>query len=72
MSNADLSSICEAFGEDAVVLYNGKWGNHYKASFETANGLSNDVNDIIYHFYELIVTLEDKEKAAIPGEILTG
>ena len=48
MSNFDLSPICAAFGEDAVVLYNGKWGRHYKASFETSNELSNDVNDIIY------------------------
>ncbi len=62
MSNFDLSPICEAFGEDAVVLYNGKWGSHYKASFETTDGLSTDANDIISHFYELIVTLEDKQK----------
>ena len=62
MSNFDLSPICAAFGEDAVVLYNGKWGRHYKASFETSNELSNDVNDIISHFYELIIALEDKQK----------
>jgi len=63
MSNFDLSPICEAFGEDAIVLYNGKWGAYYKASFETANGLSADLNDIISHFYELIINLENKEKS---------
>lgn len=62
MSNFDLSPICAAFGEDAAVLYNGKWGRHYKASFETSNELSNDVNDIISYFYELIIALEDKQK----------
>ena len=62
MSNFDLSPICVAFGEDAVVLYNGKWGRHYKASFETSDELSNYINDIISHFYELIIVLEDKSK----------
>ncbi|WPD23196.1 MAG: hypothetical protein SD837_01270 [Candidatus Electrothrix scaldis] len=63
MASVDLTPLVEAFGEDALVLYNGKWGKYYKASFESPYDGSSDPNDIISYFNELVTYLNEEEKS---------
>jgi hypothetical protein len=62
MSSSDLTPIVESFGEDAIVLYNGKWGKYYKAIFESPSDSSGDPNAIVLYFNELVTSLNEKER----------
>ena len=62
MSINDLTSIVEALEEDTSVLFNGKWGNFFKASFEAPIGSDRDPNNIIAYFYELITFFKNEER----------
>ena len=60
-SPIDLTPIVEAFGEDVSVLYNGKWGEHFKAVFEITEIHSN-ANDTIDFFCILVEGLNEQER----------
>lgn len=57
----DLTPIVESFGQDVIVLFNGEWGEHYRAAFEIAGSHAAASEDIGY-FCSLIEGLEDNAK----------
>ena len=58
-SNEDLTPIAEGFGQDVMVLFNGKWGEHYRAVFEIAPSHA-AANEDIACFCSLIEGLEGR------------
>ena len=60
-SRKDLTPIVAQFGEDTGVLYNGVWGEHYRASFENPVGPAG-VNEDLTLFCELIEALKGDAK----------
>jgi len=60
-SKEKLTPIIEQFGEDVVVLYDGEWGSHYRASFEIAGSHAAANEDILY-FCSLIKGLTGEAK----------
>ncbi len=60
-SKDDLTPIVESFGEDVVALYNGSWGEHFRANFEIAGSHAAASEDISY-FCTLVNCLEGKAK----------
>ncbi len=55
-SKDDLSPLVDSFGEDVILIYNGKWEDHYLAAFESIGNY--DVNGNINYFLHLIDKLE--------------
>lgn len=51
-SSDDLTPIADDFGEDVIVMYNGKWAIVNRAAFEKA-GIHNDTNETIQYFCSL-------------------
>ena len=60
-SKESLTPIIESFGEDVVALYNGKWGEHYRANFEIG-GSHAAANEDISYFCTVVDSLEGKAK----------
>ncbi len=60
-SREELNPIVESFGQDAIVLYNGKWSEHYRAVFEIS-GSHAAANEDVGYFCSLIESLEGKAK----------
>ncbi len=61
-SSSDLTKIVEAFGDDVIVLYNGKWGEKVnKASFEVSH-IHSSVNETIEFFCMLVENLAPQER----------
>lgn len=60
-SQVDLTPIAESFGNDVAVLFNGRWGEHYRAVFEIA-GSHAAANEDISYFCSLIEGLEDQAR----------
>jgi len=59
-SRSDLSPIVDSFGDDAIVMYSGKWGRFYLAAFEiSAEG---GANENIKLFCRLIECLDEEAK----------
>ncbi len=61
-SQDDLTPIADSFGEDVIVMYNGKWGKINRASFEIA-GVHSDANETIEYFCSLVEGLDEKERS---------
>ncbi len=59
-SKTDLSSIVDGFGDDAIVMYNGKWGKYFLAAFENPN--NSGVNENIKYFCKLVGCLDGTAK----------
>ena len=58
-SKNDLSPIADDFSEDIVTTYNGKWGSHFRASFQVAGSVAAANEDIdLFCFY--IQSLEEE------------
>lgn len=60
-SRDDLSPVVNNFGEDVLVLHNGKAGEYFSAYLETAQSLA-DPNEDIVHFCMLIEALPPVER----------
>ncbi|MEW6585496.1 MAG: hypothetical protein AB1442_07755 [Nitrospirota bacterium] len=60
-SPTDLTPLAEAFGGDVAVLYNGKWGEHFKAVFEI-NEFHSNANETIEFFCVLVENLNEQER----------
>lgn len=60
-SRSDLTSIVEQFGEDAMPLYNGEWGEYFRATFEIP-GSHAGANEDIEYFCCLIECLRGEAK----------
>ena len=60
-SPVDLTPIVESFGEDAALLYNGKWGGHFRAVFEIKE-IHSSANETIDFFCTLVDGFNEHEQ----------
>lgn len=65
-SKEELTPIVESFDQDVMVLFNGKWAEHYRAVFEIA-GSHAAANEDIAYFCSLIEGLEGKAEELWQG-----
>ena len=60
-SPEDLTLITEELGEEVVVMFNGEWATHRRATFEIGGSLAS-ANECIGLFCMLVETLSDEAK----------